>query len=332
MFNAPSLLRTAIGLFGCVLAMALGSTAGAQTIDISLNVFYEDPSDEESGGTWQVVAKTGAAGGIGQLSLRLDNIDSTVQFDAPRGTVNGSNGAGFWILANSPQGDHRNITIGQAGLGPTDFEPGDEQTIFYGVGLIPNGEPGDLGPTFGSLTNVQGVVPWAPVPPGDPDELEFGDTPTWDVAALFVSGTFPDGITPTILASTTGQVFTSVGTSTTFAPFMTASINTIVRTNSTNPGTGLDGDFNEDGVVDAADYVTWRKNNGGGTALPNDGGLGTPISQAHYDLWAANFGDSAPGGGSGGLGAAVPEPTTGLLLALGMAIFCGKTTRRPRAR
>jgi hypothetical protein len=74
---------------------------------------------------------------------------------------------------------------------------------------------------------------------------------------------------------------------------------------------GVPGDFNADGKVDAADYVTWRENNGTNNALPNDGGLGTPINSAHYDLWKANFGDMA---GSGG-GAAVPEPDAiGLLI------------------
>jgi hypothetical protein len=70
---------------------------------------------------------------------------------------------------------------------------------------------------------------------------------------------------------------------------------------------GLPGDFNGDGKVDAADYVTWRKNNGTNNALPNDGGLGTPITTAHYDLWTANFGETA---GSGGAAGAVPEPST----------------------
>jgi hypothetical protein len=48
------------------------------------------------------------------------------------------------------------------------------------------------------------------------------------------------------------------------------------------PPPTLPGDYNQSNTVDAADYVTWRKNNGGGTALPNDNGLGTPIRQAHY--------------------------------------------------
>ena len=80
----------------------------------------------------------------------------------------------------------------------------------------------------------------------------------------------------------------------------------------------LNGDFNNDGKVDGADYVTWRDNQGGSTALPNDNNLGTPIGAAHYDLWRANFGNMAPGGGSGLAGSAVPEPQSLLLAALGM--------------
>jgi hypothetical protein len=42
----------------------------------------------------------------------------------------------------------------------------------------------------------------------------------------------------------------------------------------------LPGDFNGDGAVDAADYVTWRK------------GLGTTYSDSDYNVWRANFGRS----------------------------------------
>jgi hypothetical protein len=59
-----------------------------------------------------------------------------------------------------------------------------------------------------------------------------------------------------------------------------------------------DGDFNGDGIVDAADYVAWRK-------------LGLP--ETDYNLWRQNFGESGGGGGSGG---SVPEPGM-FLLAIG---------------
>ncbi len=53
---------------------------------------------------------------------------------------------------------------------------------------------------------------------------------------------------------------------------------------TSQPVVGVPGDFNNDGKVDAGDYVTWRKNNGTNNALPNDNGLGVPITSAHYDL------------------------------------------------
>jgi PEP-CTERM motif-containing protein len=85
------------------------------------------------------------------------------------------------------------------------------------------------------------------------------------------------------------------------------------------------GDFNNDGKVDAGDYVTWRKGTEPGNEnnpLANDNGLGTPVGSAHYDLWRANFGNP-PGAGSGGglIGGAVPEPTTVGLIFIGLAAF-----------
>jgi hypothetical protein len=64
------------------------------------------------------------------------------------------------------------------------------------------------------------------------------------------------------------------------------------------------GDYNEDGVVDAADYVAWRK-------TPGDFG-GDP---AGYNTWRQNFGEAGSGGGSG----AVPEPAGLLLVAMAAA-------------
>lgn len=81
---------------------------------------------------------------------------------------------------------------------------------------------------------------------------------------------------------------------------------------TTLPSAGFNGDFDNDGKVDAEDYTVWRDNFGSTTALPNDNALGTPIGNAHYDLWKANFG---MGAGSGSLAAAgVPEPSSMVLL------------------
>ena len=95
----------------------------------------------------------------------------------------------------------------------------------------------------------------------------------------------------------------------------------------------LPGDFNNDGVVDTADYVTWRANVGqpAGTLL-NDT-VGGVIGNAQYDVWCANFGHTA-GSGSGAslLGEvqtqAVPEPASIFLLLCGFASLAGVVRAR----
>jgi hypothetical protein len=82
------------------------------------------------------------------------------------------------------------------------------------------------------------------------------------------------------------------------------------------PPAGLAGDFNNDGKVNAGDYPTWRKNETANLALPNDNGVGNQA--ARFALWRANFGNGGPGSGSGLDGSAVPEPTSALLLLVGI--------------
>ena len=61
------------------------------------------------------------------------------------------------------------------------------------------------------------------------------------------------------------------------------------------------GDFNGNGIVDAADYVVWRN------------GLGTTYTQADYDVWRTHFGQTAGSGAAlpsaDPLSATVPEPS-----------------------
>jgi autotransporter-associated beta strand protein len=82
----------------------------------------------------------------------------------------------------------------------------------------------------------------------------------------------------------------------------------------------LAGDYNNDGVVNAADYVVWQNNIGQPSqTLPNDT-TGVIVGAAQYNLWQSNFGDTvpAPGAGSSLGGAAVPEPSSVALLVLGL--------------
>jgi hypothetical protein len=98
------------------------------------------------------------------------------------------------------------------------------------------------------------------------------------------------------------------------------------------PPTGVLGDFNNDGKVDAGDYATWKKNEGTNNALVNDNGLGTPIGSDHYNLWRANFGNPPGAGSGGGLdggATAVPEPAImGLAIMALVAFGFGRRGRR----
>jgi hypothetical protein len=72
----------------------------------------------------------------------------------------------------------------------------------------------------------------------------------------------------------------------------------------------LPGDYNQDDVVDAADYVVWRNTLGQTLETPGTGADGDAdghIGAADYDVWRAKFGNSALGVGSN---VGVPEAST----------------------
>jgi hypothetical protein len=57
----------------------------------------------------------------------------------------------------------------------------------------------------------------------------------------------------------------------------------------------LPGDYNSNQVVDAADFVMWRKQLGSSAILPNDTTSGG-VTAADYNVWRANFGATAAQG------------------------------------
>ena len=90
-------------------------------------------------------------------------------------------------------------------------------------------------------------------------------------------------------------------------------------------GDGVPGDFNGNGVVDAADYTIYRDNLGGDSAALGGNGSGAAtVVVADYDLWKQNFGSSGTGST-----AAVPEPSTLLLVLWGLV---GYATQRRQLR
>jgi hypothetical protein len=80
----------------------------------------------------------------------------------------------------------------------------------------------------------------------------------------------------------------------------------------------LPGDFNADNVVDAEDYIAWRK------------GVNTATTPAQYDLWVANFGRSYSGGSGaiGELNPAVPEPSVAAFVLISIILLSPVPYRR----
>jgi hypothetical protein len=95
----------------------------------------------------------------------------------------------------------------------------------------------------------------------------------------------------------------------------------------------LTGDFNLNGVIDAADYVLWRNTLGSTSNLAADGNRNRVIDGGDYTIWRSQFGDNA-GAGSAvpgypmNLAAPVPEPASGAFSLFGFLAWHGMLPRR----
>jgi hypothetical protein len=300
-----------------VASMIPFSAAQGVQVDVSLNLFYNNTADPTSGGIWTLSAKTDEFG-LNNLDVYVQGIvgdGSNVILRAPTGAVNGTQPAGFFKAVSTNPG-YTNLAVLQI---PTRDGMG-EEGVFYGVGSIidpegaaPNfpGQPAgttSIGPQMTTLTNVQRGV-W-----GNGDEL--GDT-EWDHAAVLLAGTFLPGSSPTFFSSATvkpsATVYLDTGSLTvagaTSNPAETV-VTTIIRSDLE-----FRGDYNVDGVVDAADYLVWR-NTTGTTVQPLSGADGNGdgmINVLDYIVWKNFFGMTAPTpGGLIAPATTVPEPSAAL--------------------
>jgi hypothetical protein len=97
--------------------------------------------------------------------------------------------------------------------------------------------------------------------------------------------------------------------------------------------TGLtgSGDYNNDNVVDAADYTVWREMLGqSGPGLAADGTFDGTVDEQDYNQWKATFGVSlGAGGDSSSTSLTVPEPTTVASVVITLVAGIVLARRRP---
>ena len=96
----------------------------------------------------------------------------------------------------------------------------------------------------------------------------------------------------------------------------------------------IPGDYNNDRLVDSADYAAWRQAFGtAGTSLA-DGNHDGAVNAADYVIWrnAFNAIPAAGSGGSFGQSAAVPEPAMAQLAIMAFIAICGTQARRRPGR
>jgi beta-glucanase (GH16 family) len=92
--------------------------------------------------------------------------------------------------------------------------------------------------------------------------------------------------------------------------------------------TGVTGDYNSNGQVDAADYVIWRNTEDqNGIGLAGDGSGNGTVGPEDYEIWRQNF------AGAAGLGAAalaaegVPEPSVAVPMAVSLLLLYSQRMR-----
>ena len=208
-------------------------------------------------------------------------------------------------------------------------------TVASGGTLSPGNSPGTL--TVGSLTfntgsflniELEGTMPGSQY-----DQLHVAGSASLagTLQVVLINGFVPTGtISFDILDwATHASTFTSVQLPTLggLLSWNTSQLYTLGVLSVTGPN--LAGDYNNNGVVDAADYTVWRDTLGSTTDLrangDNSGASAGKVDQADYAIWKTNFGNHSGAGASSN--AAVPEPSTFVLLALAVAGWCLRRRR-----
>lgn len=268
-----------------------GSLHG-QTMNLSLDLFYSDPNNTASAGTWQLVATSDNRGIAGAVATVAD-VNTSPTYLAPTGSGTGVPVAGFhqtfeggtkpfWL----DRGTHVEMLFGQI---PVE-SPG-TQGLFYDVGVVGGAtQPGENGtPTitgFAAGTNV----PWNFKDTlGDLlDDGTLNGSGALEGGVILASGSFNAATNPAFFTdpndpneTSAGNVFLSLGDPNNppaQGQIVAATISTQTRDNTTLPSTFI---WNTFDVGNWNESNRWNPTSGppgaGDSAVINSGDA-TPVT------------------------------------------------------
>ncbi len=233
--------------------------------------------------------------------LNGDGFDDIVTVDDRSG-----NGQLVWVASlNETTTDLVNNPTGRTFVGPSSFNgslflPNVNDTLVVPFLADINGDGRDDPIIYHEFTDPTGAIP--------------GTSPTDSLGQFLVAFTSPNGDLTTTAFST--DKFLNLTTK-------------FGQTGGWTPLAGQvhvsdDADFDIDGDVDGADFLAWQRGLGTPNALRVNGdtdGLGV-VDQSDLAVWQSQFGNAIPII-SGAQAAAVPEPTSILLLGLGSLFVLG---------
>lgn len=268
---------------------------------ISVDYDFATDADVLAGGGFKVeVDITRFAGGFGSMFFGLDpNLVATTSNGAAFLVVNETTDAAFLMQAE-PQ------------------EPGSTETPGQRVKFIPFGMDNEENAVTEDIGGFADFPFEVEMDVNAPDGFDAGDTVTYDVN---VNGSFVMSQSVVLDGDFGGYLSFSSNSG-------GALYDNLKITAFEDRMLGLAGDFNGDGTVDAADYTVWRANLGAAdeSSLNGNGSGSGGVDEADFNLWRTQYGQAS---GLAAASATVPEPSTVLLIVMGLAATAmGRRNRR----